>query len=609
MEDRILIYVAGNPDAYPLEYYDSASESYQGVIPRLLEDFSAQSSFEVVYYQTEGADRRDHLADYLQVDLLSGYTQGDEFPNGTQEILLFPALIQGQEQSYYLCSTRAAPQELVTQLEAFLASVSPQTITGLLLETTAAQTPTSFSPLPLALGGAVLAALLMAAGAALAVRHYRKRIHRIQQDLEGDEATGLGNFDYLQRYYLQMVNDRNRVLYSLVYFYVDTDYLHRMASSQEADEVLRFCAVVLQEQAADTDILAKVSRHGFALLKLSGNPEQLKTWIATVLHKIRAYPQTYAKSLEVRIAAGVYPLKMGDRDLNEMIFNASQEARSALNQQEDCSIFSDESRKRIQMEQKLRATVERAMERREFQLHIQFYVDSATHQIVGGEALSRWVHPDQGLLPPSVFVPVLEREGLIHRLDYHCLRSACLFLQELFDRGIQTFFLSCNFSRDTFASTDFVPCCRAIIDSFRFPRELLIFELTESTSVKHLAQIKANMAALKRCGIRIALDDFGEGFTSFSDLQEYPVDGIKLDKRLVDNALTKTGQAILRAMIQAGHELDLTILAEGVETASQAQVLRALHCDVIQGFQFFAPIPEAEARERLLSQVYDPALP
>ena len=154
-----------------------------------------------------------------------------------------------------------------------------------------------------------------------------------------------------------------------------------------------------------------------------------------------------------------------------------------------------------------------------------------------------------------------------------------------------------------------MPCCRAIIDSFRFPRELLIFELTESTSVKHLAQIKANMAALKRCGIRIALDDFGEGFTSFSDLQEYPVDGIKLDKRLVDNALTKTGQAILRAMIQAGHELDLTILAEGVETASQAQVLRALHCDVIQGFQFFAPIPEAEARERLLSQVYDPALP
>ena len=167
----------------------------------------------------------------------------------------------------------------------------------------------------------------------------------------------------------------------------------------------------------------------------------------------------------------------------------------------------------------------------------------------------------------------MESEGLIHKLDYWCLESACAFLEELHSRGASTFFLSCNFSRDTFARSDFVQRCKAIIEGYRFPRELLILELTESVSVGQLSLIRSNMLALREYGVSIALDDFGEGFTSFSDLQEYPVDGIKLDKRLVDNVLTKNGSAILRGMIQVGHELGLTLLAEGVESLAQARAL------------------------------------
>ena len=101
-------------------------------------------------------------------------------------------------------------------------------------------------------------------------------------------------------------------------------------------------------------------------------------------------------------------------------------------------------------------------------------------------------------------------------------------------------------------------------------------------------------------GISVALDDFGEGFTSFYDLQKYPVKGLKLDKGLVDGALTPSGRAILRAMIQVGHELGMTILAEGVENDSQAQALVDLKCDVIQGFRYCVPLPDWEARRRIL---------
>ena len=285
-----------------------------------------------------------------------------------------------------------------------------------------------------------------------------------------------------------------------------------------------------------------------------------------------------------------------------MVFNASQAARSACQAHEDFLVFSDEARKKLQTEQTLRLAVDRALEHHEFQLYIQFYVDVHTHRIVGGEALSRWIHPEKGLLCPHVFVPVLEREGMIHKLDYYCLNSACVFLQKLEGQGVRNFFLSCNFSRETFSAADFPERCMEILERYRFPRELLIFELTESASVKDPAQIRENMLALKKYGVKVALDDFGEGFTSFSDLQQYPVDGIKLDKGLIDNITTKNGIAILRAMVQVGHELGITILAEGVEQESQVLALRQIHCDVIQGFRFYAPMPETECIEKVLRQ-------
>lgn len=197
---------------------------------------------------------------------------------------------------------------------------------------------------------------------------------------------------------------------------------------------------------------------------------------------------------------------------------------------------------------------------------------------------------------------MLEREGLIYKLDYDCLRSACAFLQKLADQGVQSFFLSCNFSRETFSAADFPQKCMEIMEDYRFPRELLIFELTESSSAKHSSQIRENMQALKAYGVRIALDDFGEGFTSFADLQQYPVDGIKLDKGLIDNITTKNGIAILRAMVQVGHELGLTILAEGVEQEEQALALQQIHCDVIQGFRFYAPMPDSACMDKILEQ-------
>lgn len=393
-------------------------------------------------------------------------------------------------------------------------------ISGILMETHVRQ-PDVSPALAYAAGDLALTSAFLLAALILVIRRFRKRLRRAQENSESDEVTGLGNFDYLMRYYRQLVNDKNRILYCLYYFYVDTDRLRRLGDSREVDEFLRYCAVVLQEYAGESDVLAEVSEQGFVLLKLGANPQDSEERLKPLFARIRSYAQTF--------------------------------------------------------------------------------------RVMGGEALSRWKHPSRGLLTPSAFIPLFEREGLIYKLDYYCLEESCRCLQTLLEKGMERFFISCNFSRETFAAEDFVSRCKAIIEAYRFPRELLILELTESVSETHVTRIRENMAALKKFGVSIALDDFGVGFTSFADLQEYAVDGVKLDKDLIDRLSTERGVSILRSMIQLGHELGITVLAEGVETDEQVRVLQDIHCDVIQGFRFYQPIPAPEACELLVRTAAAPS--
>lgn len=598
MGEKILIYVAGEPDSYPLEYYDPDTQSYEGVIPQLLREFSEQSNYEIVYYQADGEDHRRQLAENKQVDVFTGYMEGDSIPDNVGTAILFSAIHDGEEYTYNLYFTDASPTPFREELKAYLSAVSQEEVVGLLIE--AAGNPRGNQGMYWFMGGLVFIILLLAAVMALLVRGYRKKLRRARQDVETDETTGLGNMDYLCRYYKQYVNDKNRILYQALYFYVDTDRLQRISSAQETDEFLRYCAVVLGEYTGDGDILARVSEHGFVMLRLMGGTDGFDEWIHTIVERICSYVQLYGKSFEVSIYVGVYPLRQQDRDLNEIIFQASQGAYAAEREGAEYLLCSRQMIENFSQERQLQASIDEAFEKHEFQLYIQFYVDAQSFQIVGGETLSRWNHPQKGVLMPSVFIPLMEREKRISRLDYYCLREVCCFLENLMKEGIDTFFISCNFSRETLASADFVDRAKEIMDEYTFPRELLILEITESAFVKNVAQIQQNVISLKEYGIRVALDDFGEGFTSFYDLQKYPIDGIKLDKGLVDHIMTQSGISILKAMVQVGHELNMTILAEGVETDEQVQALKAIHCDVIQGFRFFSPLPQQEAKKKIL---------
>ena len=600
MEGKSFMYVAGNPNSYPIEYYNEDTQTYEGVIPQLLREFSEQSGYEIIYYLADGGDHREQFAKNRQVDVLSGYMRGETIPENEGSITLFSTEYADTEYVYCLYVTHTAPKGFQEELENFVATVSQKEVSGILMDT-AVESHDNHADF-WEISSLVLVIILLITAMLLLMRRYHKKLKQMQWNVESDKITGLGNLDYFSRYYKQFVNDKNRILYQLFYFYVDTDRMRRISSSEETDQFLQYCAVVLKEHISDTDILARASDHGFVVLKLTSNPVQSKMWVCTLLERIRSYSRIYAKPFEAEANVGIYSLKQQDRNLEEIIFQAFQSAVLASREGEEFICCSDQMLQKFVQEKQLQASMDQAFLSREFCLYIQFYIDIQSYKIVGGEALSRWNHPQKGLLMPNTFVPLMEREKMISKLDYYCLQEVCSFLQRLKEEEIDTFFVSCNFSRETFAAVDFVERVKELINPYTFPRELLIFEITESISVKNVAQIQNNIIELKQYGIQIALDDFGEGFTSFYDLQKYPIDGIKLDKGLVDQMMTPSGAAILKAMIQVGHELDMTILAEGVETEEQVQMLREIQCDVIQGYHFYFPLPEWDANKKILEQ-------
>ena len=599
--DRVVIYVAGNPSLYPLEYYDAETETYRGVIPDLLDRFSQNSRYEIRYYQPGSEDRREELAENRQVDLISGCTAGEDFAHTEpEELLVLEATEDGEPLQFRLLFTEQAPEAFRRDLRQFAAGISQEEKTGMLLQVQADAQVLRTTQLRnglLALGAAVL---LLLAALIVVIRKYRKRLQKDAQDRETDPITGIGNRTFLERWYHTQVVDRNRILYRVLCFYTDTVRMDRNCGYEETRQFLRHCAAILNEYVTSSDVLARVQGVGFFLVQLSAGQEAEVAWLPTAIQRIRDFSAMYEKPYSCQVNCSIYALRADDRELDEVLFRALQSAQAAARRGQDFLVCSQDLLDTLERERRLQREIKEAFAQEAFRLHIQFYIQAQTCQVVGGEALARWQHPELGLLLPGSFIPLMERENLIQQMDFYMLEKACAFLDRLWAKGERNFFLSCNFSRKSFSAPDFVERCAQIVGQYTFARELLIFELTESVQATDVRQVQRNVNGVRDLGARVVLDDFGEGFTSFSDLRKFPVDGVKLDKRLVDGMDTPTGKALLGTVIKIGHELGLTTLAEGVESDLQVQALRELHCDVIQGFCFHRPIPEWEAEEALL---------
>ncbi len=591
-----VILVAGSPDNYPLEYYDRGSGTYQGVVPRLLSRFAEETGYDIQYYSPGEEDQRAHLARNRQVDLISACSEDERFLHTQGEPIEILTVERGGETvTYQLWLTQAAPSALRQELSDFMAGVGQQQTAGLLVDAAAGRAPVPRWQESLTAGLGIAAALLAVIAVLLARACLRQR-RRGKKDRETDPLTGLGNERFLRSRYLSVISEESRVLYTAVYFYADAEQLEKVRGPQDKEEMLRRTAAVLRRYAGEHDVLARVADAGFLLLRRTAGGEELRQWLSMA----QASLDEVCRELRMcRVTAGLYALRERDWELDDVLARSGQAAAQAAREGKPYLEYTDAMHSRVQEEKRFCAELPRALERGEFLLYIQFYVDAGSLAVAGGEALARWQHPEKGFLTPWRFIPVFERADLIDRLDFYMLERCADFLDRLHGHVQTGFFLSCNLSRKTFAAEDFPDRCRRLLEGRRFARDLLVLELTGGADADG-DRIRRNARQMQDMGLRVLLDDFGKDLTSFAELAGFPADGVKLNRGLVAGAETPRGKALLDSIIRIGHDLDLAVLADGVENRAQSDILRRLCCDAMQGYAFFRPLPEWEARRQLL---------
>ena len=249
------------------------------------------------------------------------------------------------------------------------------------------------------------------------------------------------------------------------------------------------------------------------------------------------------------------------------------------------------SHARVRLESDLHA----ALANGEFELHYQPKVATATGAIHGVEALIRWRHPERGLVPPAEFIPLAEENGLIGEIGEWVVHEACRQAKAWQRAGLPPVRVAVNLSGSQFRRAGLVNMIRGALEAADLAPHSLEVELTESSVMSDPEESVAILEQLSQMGVTVSVDDFGTGYSSMSYLRRFPIDKLKIDRAFISEILSRPDDAsIVAAIVSLAHSLRLKVVAEGVETPEQLDVLKTLGCDQYQGYHFSAAVPPAE---------------
>lgn len=419
-----------------------------------------------------------------------------------------------------------------------------------------------------------------------------------------DSLTGLANRRKLLESLKQANESPNKNLAAVLYIDLDGfKSVNDLHGHVIGDQLLRTAAEVIQSHSLqEGDIAARIGGDEFILLlnnvvKTADRVKQRLQVIAEhIRHRIMSINRLENSALNPSCSIGVVQLRHDSGDVENILKQADFAMYNAKLSGKNSIRFYDKAlakigQRRIQLEAELR----RAFERKEFVVHYQPQIDVANNQICKAEALMRWQHPERGLVSPAEFIPLLESTGLIVPVGDWLLQECLKQLKVWRNMGFTDFCLSINASPYQFKNLNFVASIYQGLTQHQIPGRAIEFEITESVAIDDMRNAVDKMQQLKKLGISIALDDFGTGYSSLSYLKHLPINTIKLDRSFIKD-LPRNGydSAIVKSTMLMAKHLNLSVVAEGVETQEQLEFLKLLGCPIYQGFLFSPAVTDED---------------
>jgi diguanylate cyclase (GGDEF)-like protein len=415
-----------------------------------------------------------------------------------------------------------------------------------------------------------------------------------------DQLTQMPNEKYFFEELEKKINDdfENEERFAVVYLKINNlEEMHNILGFEKSSNFISYLAAELQKTNKKAELISLYKGNQFLLLYNLEQNLNLEKELENLLKKISKIitKKDYNYLLNVNLGTAVYPEhSLTSAGLLTKVHNAmyTMDTTADSFQIYDENIFLEKVKK-----ESLKQDLQTAIEKKEFHLEFQPKVQTNNQRIFALEALIRWQHREKGLISPAEFIPLAEKTGLIKKIGIIVLREAFEKLKAWQTKRLKELKMCINISLIELNDSEIIKNIKHIADSYAVDNSLIEFEITERSFIELSKEV---LAELKSMGFSIALDDFGTGYSSLSFLDKLTIDNLKLDKSFIDKITDERTKKLVAGVINISHDLDLKVVAEGVETKEQFEILKELNCDYIQGYYFYKPLPRAEVEKLLI---------
>lgn len=418
---------------------------------------------------------------------------------------------------------------------------------------------------------------------------------------EYDTTTGIYNkttFYSVTKKWLEREPDTFRCL---IRFDIDRfKIINELYSLSEGDRVLCHIADFLRARTTPPETYGRISSDIF-LVCLARPKENVNQFLSELEHELNNHPIDF----QFILSAGIVCIEHYNQEPMNVLCDWAAMAQRTVkgNFINHVAYYEEHLLTALNREHYITKNMKKALERKQFIMYLQPKYDMRDCTIVGAEALVRWQHPSDGLIPPGEFIPLFERNGFILKLDEYIWDFACQTLRRWLDTGMNPVPISVNVSRIHLHDADFCEKLVSLIHKYNLPPRLLELEITESAYTDNPASLYDIMDKLQESGFIFSMDDFGSGYSSLNVLKDIPVNLVKIDMNFLRQSRRgfEIGRDILKGIIQLIQGINLPVIAEGVETKEQADFLMDIGCFHAQGYLYAKPMPVSEF-EKLLTQ-------
>lgn len=420
----------------------------------------------------------------------------------------------------------------------------------------------------------------------------KNSMNELEYQANYDNLTGIYNRNTFYKQTKRLITENPDKVYAIMRWDIARfKIFNDLFTHEEGDRLLRYISRTLKNIIGTAGTYARFDSDIFVMC-VEAQKGNLDKVMDSIIDKLNEYPVNF----DILPRFGIYMIDNINMPINIMCDRANLAHKTVKGSfLKKYAIYNDNLRTSLVKEHEITSEMSIALEQEQFEVYLQPKYDLTYENIIGAEALVRWIHPEKGFISPGAFIPIFERNGFIMKLDEYIWERTCKILRRWIDEGKRVVPISVNISRIDLYNPHLSEFLIGLIRKYDLDPKLLELEITESAYTENSDQLMPVMRKLQEYGFIILMDDFGTGYSSLNMLKDVPVNVLKIDMNFLTEDIERgRGGVILSSIVRMAKWLSLPVVAEGVETNTQVDFLRSIGCNLAQGYYYSRPVPVAE---------------